>query len=64
VVGYEKSVTYAVPGNTYPSPSQLLNIQVTLAANSPAGVRGLVIVPAGQVFSKSVVPAPAFLVVA
>jgi hypothetical protein len=64
VAGYNKNVTYAVPGNTYPSPSQLLNIEVTLAANSPAGVRGIIIVPAGQVFSKSVVPAPAFLVVA
>ena len=64
VTGYTETVTYAVPGNTYPSPSQLLNLSVSVAGNSPAGVRGIVIVPAGQVFSSSLTPAPAFLVVA
>jgi hypothetical protein len=64
VAGFNPSVTYAVPGNTYPSESQLLNLRVGVAANSPPGVRGVVIVPAGQVFSSSAIPAPAFLVVA
>lgn len=64
VIGFSPSVNYAVPGNTYPSASQLLNLQVSIAANSPAGVRGVVIVPYGQTFSSSGVPAPAFLVVA
>jgi hypothetical protein len=64
VVGFDPKVTYAVPGNTYPGDTQLLNLQVSVAANAPPGVRGVVIVPAGQVFSPAVVPAPAFLVVA
>lgn len=64
VVGFSPSVNYAVPGNTYPSDSQLLNLQVSVAANAPAGVRGVVIVPAGQAFSPSLVAAPAFLVIA
>lgn len=63
VTGYNPNVYYAVPGNTYPSQSQLLNLQVSVAAGSPAGVRGCVIVPAGQVFSSAITPAPAFLVV-
>lgn len=64
VIGFNPSVTYAVPGNTYPSASQLLNLQVSVAANAPSGVRGVVIVPFGQTFSPSITPAPAFLVVA
>jgi hypothetical protein len=64
VVGYNPNVYYATPGNTYPSACQLLNLQVSVAANSPAGVRGIVIVPAGQVFANNnITPAPAFLVV-
>ncbi|MDP9192509.1 MAG: hypothetical protein M3P06_12485 [Acidobacteriota bacterium] len=63
VTGYIPNVFYAVPGNTYPSQNQLLNLEVSIAANSPAGVRGVVIVPAGQVFSPAITPAPAFLVV-
>lgn len=64
VTGFDPSINYAVPGNTYPSPSQLLNLQVSVAAGSPSGVRGIVIVPAEQVFSPDITPAPAFLVVA
>lgn len=64
VVGFNPDINYAVPGNTYPGPAQLLNLQVSVAAGAPAGVRGVVIVPAGQVFSPAIVPAPAFLVVA
>lgn len=64
VADFVPEVTYAVPGNTYPSPSQLLKLKVSLGINAPAGVRGVVIVPAGQVFSPSITPAPAFLVVA
>jgi hypothetical protein len=64
VTGFTPEVTYAVPGNTYPSPSQLLNLNVSVSGSSPPGMRSIVIVPAGQVFSPSIVPAPAFLVVA
>lgn len=64
VTGFTPKVTYAVPGNTYPSDNQLLDLQVSIAANAQPGVRGVVIVPAGQVFSSSITPAPAFLVVA
>ena len=63
VTGYNPNIFYAVPGNTYPSQCQLLNVSISVAANSPAGMRGIVIVPAGQVFSTSVIPAPGFLVV-
>ena len=64
VIGFQPSVTYAVPGNTYPSASQLLSLSVAVGSGAPAGVRGIVIVPAGQVFSTQLTPAPAFLVVA
>lgn len=64
VTGFNANVNYAVPGNTYPSTNQLLDLQVTIAADAQPGVRGCVIVPAGQVFSNSMTPAPAFLVVA
>jgi len=64
VSAFNPSVSYAVPGNTYPSPSQLLYLQVSVAAGAVAGVRGVVIVPAGQSFSANLPVAPAFLVVA
>jgi hypothetical protein len=63
VTGFTPQVTYAVPGNTYPSTNQLLNLTVNVAANAQPGVRGIVIVPAGQLFSSAITPAPAFLVV-
>jgi hypothetical protein len=64
VVGFDPKVNYAVPGNTYPSDSQLLKLQVSVAANAAVGTRGVVIVPAGQTFSPAAVAAPAFLVIA
>lgn len=64
VADIDFSVTYAVPGNTYPSTSQLLKLQVSVASSAAPGVRGVVIVPHGQTFSSSMVAAPAFLVVA
>jgi hypothetical protein len=63
VTGFMPQVTYAVPGNTYPSTNQLLNLSVNVAANAQPGLRGMVIVPAGQAFSSAIIPAPAFLVV-
>lgn len=63
VTGYTPQVNYAVPGNTLPSTSQLLNIAVTVDKNAPPGVRGIVIVPAGMAFSSSITPWPAALVV-
>lgn len=64
VVGFDSNINYAVPGNTYPSQSQLLNLDVTVALDAATGMRGIVIVPAGMIFSDSITPAPAFLVVA
>jgi hypothetical protein len=64
VSGFNASVNYAVPGNTYPGPVQLLYLNVSVAAGAVAGVRGVVIVPSGQSFSSAIPVAPAFLVVA
>lgn len=64
VVGMNPSVTYAVPGNTYPGASQLLNLQVSASATAQPGIRGVVIVPAGVVFADAGVAAPAFLAIA
>ncbi|HEX3529361.1 MAG TPA: hypothetical protein VH988_20075 [Thermoanaerobaculia bacterium] len=63
VTGFNPSIYYAPPGNTYPSNNQLLQLTVSIARNAPQGVRGVVIVPAGQVFSPAITPAPAYLVV-
>lgn len=63
VVDFAPSINYAVPGNTYPGVVQLLNLLLNVSAEAAPGVRGVVIVPAGQVFSSDIVPAPAFLVV-
>lgn len=64
VLGMNPNVSYAVPGNTYPSSSQLLNLQVSVAAGAQPGVRGVVIVPDGMSFADAGIPAPAFLVIA
>jgi hypothetical protein len=64
VAGMNPNVNYAVPGNTYPGPSQLLNLQVSVSAAAQAGVRGVVIVPKRLTFSSAGVAAPAFLVIA
>lgn len=63
VTSYTPNIYYAVPGNTYPSPNQLLMLSVSVAAGAQSGVRGCVIVPMGQTFSTNITPAPAFLVV-
>lgn len=63
VTAYATGINYAVPGNTYPSASQLLTLSVSVAATAAPGVRGVVIVPYGQTFGSSGAPAPAFLVV-
>src|SRR5258708_28203827 len=59
VTGFNPQVTYAIPGNTYPGTFQLLNIAVTIDKNATPGVRGVVIVPAGQAFSSAITPWPA-----
>lgn len=64
VTGFSPSINYAVPGNTYPSPSQLLSLSVSVSPSAAPGVRGLALVPAGQKFSSAIPIAPAFLVVA
>lgn len=63
VTGFNPQVTYAIPGNTYPGTFQLLNIAVTIDKNATPGVRGVVIVPAGQAFSSAITPWPAALAV-
>jgi hypothetical protein len=62
VTGYEPSIYYAPPGNSYPSTNQLLRLTVEIAAKTPPGVRGVVIVASGQNFAD-IPPAPAYLVV-
>jgi hypothetical protein len=38
-----QEVTYAVPGNSYPSSSTALSLSVTVAAGAPLGVRGITV---------------------
>jgi hypothetical protein len=63
VTGFNPNIYYAPPGNTYPNSNQLLQLTVSVAPDAAPGVRGVVIVPAGQVFSPAITPAPAYLVV-
>lgn len=62
VVGYNANIYYATPGNSYPSQSQLLRLEVTVAAGAAAGVRGVIIVSSGQNASQ-ITPFPAALLV-
>ncbi len=62
VTGFNPSIYYAPPGNTYPGINQLLQLSVTVAGGAPAGLRGVVIVASGQRFSE-IPPAPAYLFV-
>jgi hypothetical protein len=55
-------VTYAVPGNTYPGPVQLLQLTLTIAANAELGLRSIKVVNYGQVAGTNPA-APAFLLV-
>jgi hypothetical protein len=52
------TVSYAVPGNTYPSPCQLVTFELSVSADAAAGGRGVVIVNPGQAPGEW---APAFL---
>ena len=42
------TVSYAVPGNTYPGPCQLVTFELSVSAGAAPGVRGVVIVNPGQ----------------
>ncbi|TFW31353.1 hypothetical protein [Massilia horti] len=64
VVDMVPNIKYAVPGNTYPDFAQLLKLEVSVTPRAAPGVRGVVIVPAGQTVSPAIPPAPAFLVIA
>jgi hypothetical protein len=56
----EDNITYAVPGNTYPSQNQLLTLSIQVAPGAAAGQRGVRITNHGQPASE---PAPYFLLV-
>jgi hypothetical protein len=62
VTGFNPNIYYAPPGNTFPSSNQLLQLDVSIAADAPTGLRGVVIVANGQSFA-AITPAPAYLVV-
>jgi hypothetical protein len=52
--------TYAVPGNSYPSESAVLTVEVAVGATAPLGLQGVIIVQRGDDPNRNV-PAPAFL---
>jgi hypothetical protein len=51
-------VTYAVPGNSYPSTSQVLTLQLDIDADAEPGLRGVYVTNPGQQQGEA---APAFL---
>jgi hypothetical protein len=53
-----ETVTYAVPGNSYPSDNQLLRLTVDIDATAELGLRGIQVTNYGQ---NAGPPAPAFL---
>jgi hypothetical protein len=57
------NVTYAAPGNSYPSEFQLLALSVTVAAKAGLGLRSIVLTNPPQPLSPPplALPAPAFL---
>jgi len=58
VVSLTDNVTYAVPGNSYPSTSQALAMTVSISPNATLGLRSLTIANNGQAAGAA---APAFL---
>ncbi len=53
-------IFYAVPGNSYPSASTLLNLFVNVGATAPTGLQSVIIVQRGD-NPSAIQPAPAFL---
>ena len=62
-VSASNPVTYAVPGNSYPSANAVLYLTITTTANTAPGVRGVQIVDAGTQPPATPVFMPALLVV-
>lgn len=58
VTGAMTTVTYAIPGNTYPSANHALPITVSVAADAAPGLRGALVNNPGQ---SGTTPAPAML---
>ncbi|MBI5257915.1 MAG: hypothetical protein HY855_15525 [Burkholderiales bacterium] len=58
VLGLQDDINYTVPGNSYPSTSQVLSLSVDTAAGAAPGLRGLSIANPGQAAGQV---APAFL---
>jgi len=59
------TVTYAAPGNSYPSDFQLLTLKVSVSATARAGIRSIIVTNPAQAGSAPppALPAPAFLYV-
>jgi hypothetical protein len=53
-----KNVTYAAPGNSYPSEFQLLTLKVNVKPNAQLGLRNILLANYGQSPGQA---APAFL---
>ncbi|WP_257454227.1 hypothetical protein [Archangium lipolyticum] len=49
-----RSVTYAIPGNTYPSTSVAVDILVSVASTAISGLKGVTVTPSGQNASQFV----------
>jgi hypothetical protein len=58
VLGFDDNVSYAVPGNSYPSTNQALSLRVSVSPKAMIGLRSVFITNAGQ---KTGPAAPAFL---
>lgn len=61
VVALTNDVSYAVPGNSYPSANQALTLRVSVSAQAAPGLRSVTLVNHGQAAGPA---APAFLQVA
>lgn len=58
VLGLQDGINYTVPGNSYPSTSQVLSLMIAVAASAQPGLRGVTIANPGQAAGEA---APAFL---
>src|SRR5690606_38323590 len=62
VLELTNDVSYAVPGNSYPSANQALALRVSVSADAAPGLRSVTLSNSGQAAVST--PAPAFLQVA
>jgi hypothetical protein len=57
-VSAPRAITYAVPGNTYPGPCQLVTFEIAVSRGAAPGVRSLTLADANGAAAPA---APAFL---